>query len=382
VSRADRTDRPDPAPPAARREAAAGVEGPTDLPRRSWWSVLKRTVREVRDDNLTDWAAALTYYAVLALFPALVALVALVGLFGSYPQTTDALLDIVDDIGPESAVETFRGPIEEVVRQKGGAGALLGVGLLGALWSASGYVGAFMRASNVVYETEEGRRFWKLRPLQIGITLVMVIVAALVGASVALTGPLARSVGDVIGLGDTAVTLWNIGKWPVIALIVTTMFAFLYWVGPNVRQPSFRWITPGGVLALVTWLVASAGFALYVAFFGSYNKTYGSLGGVVIFLVWLWLTNLALLVGLEFNAELERGRELALGQPAEDELQLPPREAPRDDDEDRRDRADQAREIRLDVEDRQSTSAGAPNRGSSDERSSAFGMPPGNRSRA
>ena len=294
------------------------------------WATLKRTIRELRDDNLTDWAAALTYYSVLALFPGLIVLVAILGLVGQHPQTTNALLDIVRDIGPASAVDTFRGPIESVVKSNGGAGALLGVGLLFAIWSASGYIGAFMRAINVIYEVEEGRPFWKRRPLQIVITVAMVLLLALVAISIVVTGPLARSIGDVIGLGDTTITIWNIGKWPVIVAVVMGMFTVLYYVAPNVRQPRLRWVTPGGILAVLLWLVASAGFALYVANFGSYDKTYGSLGGVVVFLVWLWLSNLALLFGAEFDAELERSRELAAGLPAEDSLQLPERTPPKD----------------------------------------------------
>jgi membrane protein len=256
-------------------------------------------------------------------------LVALLGVLGTYPKTTNALLDIVRDLGPSSAVETFREPVEGVVRNKGGAGALLGVGLLFAIWSASGYIGAFMRASNVIYEVEEGRRFWALRPLQIVVTIVMVLATALVAMAIVVTGPLAQSIGDVIGLGDTAVTVWNIAKWPVLLLVVLTMIAFLYYAAPNVKQPGFRWITPGSVVAVVIWLVVSIGFGIYVANFGSYNKTYGTLGGVVIFLVWLWLTNLAILFGAEYNAELERSRELEQGLPAESELQLPPRREPK-----------------------------------------------------
>jgi membrane protein len=294
------------------------------------WATLKRTIRELRDDNLTDWAAALTYYSVLAIFPGLIVLVAILGLVGQHPQTTNALLDIVRDIGPASAVDTFRGPIESVVKSNGGAGALLGVGLLFAIWSASGYIGAFMRAVNVIYEVEEGRSFWKRRPLQVVITVAMVLLLALVAISIVVTGPLARSIGDVIGLGDTTITIWNIAKWPVIVAVVMGMFTVLYYVAPNVRQPRLRWVTPGGVLAVLMWMVASAGFALYVANFGSYDKTYGSLGGVIVFLVWLWLSNLALLLGAEFDAELERSRELAAGLPAEEELQLPERTPPKD----------------------------------------------------
>jgi len=307
-------------------------EKPTDLPARSWWGVLRRSVREFKDDNLTDWAAALTYYSVLALFPAMIALVAIVGLVGQYPETTNALLRIVNQLGPHSAVATFRGPITGVVRNKGGASALLGLGLLGAIWAASGYVGAFMRASNAIYEVEEGRPFWKLRPIQLGVTLLMVLATALVALAVVVTGPLARAVGDVIGLGSTAVTAWNIAKWPVLVVVVITMFGVLYYAAPNVRLHRFRWLTPGGVLAVVIWLVASGAFAFYVANFGSYNETYGSLGAIVIFLVWMWISNLAILLGAEFNAELERGRELAGGVPGADEsIQLPPRDAPKRD---------------------------------------------------
>ena len=293
------------------------------------WATLKRTIRESREDNLTDWAAALTYYAVLALFPGLIVLVAILGLAGQHPATTNALLEIVRDLGPASAVDTFRGPIESVVKSSGGAGALLGVGLLGAIWSASGYVGAFTRAANAIYEVEEGRPFWRLRPLQIAITVVMVVLLALVAMSIVVTGPLARSIGDVIGLGDTAVTTWNIAKWPVIVVVVMGMVAVLYYIAPNVRQPGLRWVTPGGAVAVLTWLLASAGFAIYVANFGSYDKTYGSLGGVVVFLVWLWLSNLAILFGAEFDAELERARELEAGLPAEETIQLPERTPPK-----------------------------------------------------
>lgn len=290
---------------------------------------LKRTIREFRDDNLTDWAAALTYYSVLALFPGLIVLVAILGLAGQHPRTTDALLDIVRDLGPESAVDTFRGPIEGVVKSNGGAGALLGVGLLAALWSASGYVGAFMRAANVIYEVREGRPFWKLRPLQVAVTLGMVVLLALVAVSIVVTGPLAESVGEQVGVGEGAVTAWNFAKWPVIALVVMGMFAALYYVAPNVRQPKFRWVTPGGVVAVLIWIAASIGFGFYVANFGSYNKTYGSLGGVVIFLIWLWVSNLAVLFGAELDAEIERSRELEAGLPAQDSLQLPERQAPK-----------------------------------------------------
>ena len=290
---------------------------------------LKRTVREFRDDNLMDWAAALTYYAVLALFPALIALVSIVGLFGDPDGTTEALSEVVSDLGPDSAADTFRGPIESITANRSTAGMLFFAGLAVALWSASAYVGAFIRASNVIYEVEEGRPFWKLRPLQITVTLVMVLLAALVSLALVLSGPLATSVGDAAGVSDSLVDTYRFAKWPLLALVVLLMVSLLYYASPNVKLPGYRWITPGSVLALALWVVASAAFGFYVGNFGSYDKTYGTLGGVVTFLIWLWITNIALLLGAELNAELERSRQLEAGIPGADEaIQLAPRETP------------------------------------------------------
>jgi membrane protein len=307
-------------------EQNGGPAAPGDIRARGWFSILKRTVTEFRDDNLTDWAAALTYYTVLSVFPALIALVSIVGLVGQNPQTTNALLKIIDDIGPSSAVDTFRGPIQALVTNKSGAGIALVFGLGLALWSASSYVGAFFRASNAIYERDERRPFWKLRPTQLAVTLVMVLLVALVGIAIVLTGPLASAVAKPIGLGGAAVTAWNIAKWPVLLAVVMLMLAILYYWAPNARPPKFRWITPGSVLAVIVWIAASAAFAVYVANFGSYNKTYGSLAGVVIGLIWLWISNIAVLLGQELNAELERERELQGGDPrAHRAIQLEPR---------------------------------------------------------
>jgi membrane protein len=323
--------------------AHSAPDKPTDLSKRSWMATLKRTFQEFKQDNVTDWAAALTYYAVLALFPALIALVAIVGLVADPATITNTLTKLVSSIGPASAVDTFKGPIQQITANRSTAGVALVVSLAGALWAASGYIGAFMRASNAIYEVDEGRPFWKLRPLQILVTLVMVLLVAVTVLALVVTGPLASAVGDAVGLGSTAVTIWDIAKWPVLIVVVLGMFGFLYHVSPNVRLPKFKWVTPGSVLALVTWVIASALFAFYVANFGSYNKTYGTLAGAVVFLVWLWITNIAILLGAELNAELERSREIEAGVPgAERELQLEPRAAPKDDgdqsDDDRRDR--------------------------------------------
>jgi len=301
-------------------------DSPADLSARRWIETLRRTVAEFRADNLTDWAAALTYYAVLSIFPALIVFVAIVGLVGQDPETVDAIAAIVADVTSQSTADSVRGTVESVIRAKGGAGALLGIGLVAAVWTASGYIGAFMRATNAIYEVREGRPFWKLRPLQIAMTIVAVLAVALVGMALVVTGPLARAIGDQVGLGDSAVTAWSIVKWPVMLVVVSLLFAGLYYLAPNVRQPRFRWITPGGVVAVLIWVITSAGFAVYVSNFGSYNKTYGSLGAAVTFLVWLWITNLALLFGAELDAELERSRELAAGRPAEEQILLPPRE--------------------------------------------------------
>jgi len=301
-------------------------DAPTHLPRRSWWPMLKRTVNEFREDNLTDWAAALTYYAVLAIFPALIALVSILGLVG--PSATDPLIDNLTELTPGPANEIITNAVDEITADQGTAGVAFVLGLLGALWSASGFVGAFSRASNVIYEIEEGRSFLKLRPQQLAITFVLIVLLAATALAVVISGPLAERVGDVVGAGEEAVTIWGIAKWPVMALAVIAIFAILYYAAPNVRQPGFRWITPGGVLALVLWLLSSAAFALFVANFSSYNATYGSIAGVIVFLVWLWISNLALLLGAEMNAELERSRELEAGVPEERTIALPAREEP------------------------------------------------------
>jgi membrane protein len=291
-------------------------EAPTDLGGRGWWAALKRTVREFKDDNLTDWAAALTYYSVLAIFPALIVFVSILGLVGE--SATRPLIDELGTVAPGPAREIFTSAIKNLEGSQGAAGVLFVVGLLAALWSASGYVGAFMRASNAIYDMEEGRPVWKTLPVRVGLTVVLLVLLAITTIAVVLTGDLAEEVGNLIGLGDMAVTAWNIAKWPVLLLVVSFMFALLYWTAPNVKQPGFRWLSPGGILAVVGWLIASAAFAFYVSNFGSYNKTYGTLGGVVVFLVWLWISNIVILLGAEFNAELERGRAIEGGMRPED----------------------------------------------------------------
>jgi membrane protein len=292
-------------------------EGPTDLGSGSKWGVLKRTVSEFREDNLTDWAAALTYYGVLAIFPALLALVSVLGLLGD--SATDTLIENINEVAPGSAKDIVTDAIRNLQSDQGAAGVLFVVGLTAALWSASGYVAAFMRASNSIYDVPEGRPIYKTLPVRVGTTIVLLLLLAATAIGVAVTGPVAEEIGKLFGLEGTAVDVWNIAKWPILLFLVSFMFAFLYWAAPNAKQPGFRWISPGGVLGVLIWVIASLAFAFYVANFASYNETYGSIGGVIVFLVWLWISNIAILLGAEFNAELERGRRIEAGEVDEDD---------------------------------------------------------------
>ena len=292
------------------------TESPTDLPGRSWLGALRRTVSGISQDNLTDWAASLTYYAVLAIFPALIVMVSVLGLIGD--SATEPLLDNLSKVAPGPANDIFTSAIKDIQGSQGAAGAFFVFGLLAAVWSASGYIGAFMRASNAIYEIDEGRPIWKTLPLRVGLTVLLMVLTAVSAIGVTLSGGLAEQAGNVFGVGDTAVQIWNIAKWPVLLLCVSFMIAVLYWAAPNVKQPGFRWITPGGLLAVLGWVIASIAFAFYVGNFGSYNKTYGALAGPIVFLVWLWISNLLILLGAEFNAELERGRAIEQGMHPED----------------------------------------------------------------
>ncbi len=312
--------------PVRRDYAPEGADAKTGL-----WPTLKRTLTEFQEDNLSDWAAALTYYGLLSLFPALIAMVSLLGIFGDPETTTQKLTEIITEIGPESGAETFKGPIESIVEDQTAAGFAFVFGLALALWSASGYVGAFIRASNIIYETPEGRPFWKLRPLQIAVTLAMITMMALLAVGLVLTGPVVSAIADPIGLSSTAVDVWNVAKWPVMAAIFILMVDVLYYASPNVKLRGFKWVTPGAIVSIVVWSIASALFALYVANFSSYDKTYGTLAGLVVLLLWFWITNLAILFGHQLNAERERSAEIDEGQPrAEKEIQLEPRDAPKD----------------------------------------------------
>ncbi|MFF3457427.1 YihY/virulence factor BrkB family protein [Streptomyces sp. NPDC002730] len=313
-------------------------DDPTEMQKKSWRAVLKRTVAEFKDDELADRAAALTYYGVLALFPALLVLVSLLGIAGE--SATKRVLDNIKKMTPGPARDVVSNAIEQL-QGNGGTGSVVAiVGLLVALWSASGYVAAFIRSSNAVYDVPEGRPVWKVLPVRLGVTLVLMTLACVSALIVVFTGGLAREVGTALGIGGTALTVWSIAKWPVLVVLVTIMIAILYWASPNAKGRGFKWITPGSFLALVIWMIASAGFALYVGNFASYNKTYGTLAGVIIFLVWLWITNLAILLGLEFDAEMVRERAIIGGHPKEEEPYVEPRDTRTWTDEERKEMGD------------------------------------------
>jgi membrane protein len=310
--------------PAARQTP----DSPTDVRPRSWLAVLRRVGSEFKNDNVTDLAAALTYYGVLAIFPALIALVSILGLVGH--SATQPLVDNLGKVAPGAARQIFTSALQNLQGSRGTSGVAFVAGLVGAIWAASGYIAAFMRASNAIYDIEEGRPIWKTIPVRLGVTIVMLLMLAISALAVVVTGGLAGQVGKLLGVGNSAVTVWDIAKWPVLLLVVSLMFSILYWAAPNVKHPGFRWLSPGSAFAVVLWLIASGLFALYVANFSSYNKTYGALGSVIIFLVWLWISNIAILLGAELNAELERERERQIvgGHPADEEPYVEPRDAP------------------------------------------------------
>ncbi|MEU8956546.1 YihY/virulence factor BrkB family protein [Streptomyces sp. NPDC048518] len=308
-------------------------DSPTKLPKRSWGAVLKGTVKEFQDDELTDRAGALTYYGILSLFPALLALVSLLGIVGQ--SASQKVLDGIEDLAPGSVRDILSSAVRQLQGNAGTGSVMAVVGLLLAVWSASGYVAAFIRSANAVYDMPEGRPVWKVLPIRLGVTVILMVLAVVSALIVVFTGGLAKEAGDLLGFGDTALTVWSIAKWPVLLILVTVMIALLYWATPNAKVRGFRWITPGSLLALLIWMVSSAGFALYVANFASYNKTYGTFAGVIVFLVWLWITNLAILLGLEFDAEMARQRAVAGGLPPDQEPYVEPRDTRAWDDEDR-----------------------------------------------
>jgi membrane protein len=301
------------------------ADSPTELRAGTWPATLKRTITQFVEDNLLQWAAALAFFTVLALFPAMLTLVALLGVIGG--PAIEPLIENVSRLAPGAARDIILDGLS-AVRDSERAGVALVVGLAAALWTASAYVGAFIPAANVVWDVREARPIWKKLALRIALTIGLLMLIAVAAITVVLTGPIAEQVGSVIGVGHVAVGVWQIAKWPFLALVVMTLLAILYWASPNVRHPGWRWVTPGSALALALWIVASVGLTLYVGTFSAYNETYGSIAAVIVFLVWLWLTNIAILLGAELDAELERTRAIEAGmRPPDKEPYLRPRDS-------------------------------------------------------
>jgi membrane protein len=295
----------------------AGPRSPTSFNARTWGKVLVRTAKQFQSDKLTVWAAALTYYGVLSLCPGILVLAAVLGLVND--RVIGELLGEVAPLMPGSVREILEAALENVRASPRKAGLAAILGLAVALWSASGYIDGFMQASNAIYDVPEGRPLWKRLPIRLGVTLATGTLLVLSTLIVVLSGRLAEALGSALGLTDTVVTAWKVLKWPVLAALIALLFAILYWATPNARQGGFRWISPGGAVAVLLWIIVSAGFGFYAANFGSYTATYGALGGVVVFLIWLWLSNLAILFGAELDAELERQRAIAAGHPPDKE---------------------------------------------------------------
>ena len=321
-------------------------DSPGEVAKPSWKYALRKTAREFTADQCTDLAAALTYYAVLSIFPPMIAIISLLGVVGQGERSTDTVLSLINQVAPGGTADVLRGPLEQFSSSPA-AGFALVFGILLAIWSASGYVGAFSRAMNRIYEIEEGRPFWKLRPVQLGVTIVSILLILIMVVILIVSGPVTDAVGSALGLGETVQIVWSIVKWPILALAAVLIIAILYYATPNAKQPKFRWISMGALVALVTLVIASFLFGLYVTNFSNYDRTYGSLAGVVIFLLWLWIANLALLFGGEFDAELERGRQLQAGIAAEEDIQLPPRDTRKSDKAAEKERADVADGRRL-----------------------------------
>jgi membrane protein len=307
----------------ARAEALGRIEAAHHVSwfRLPWGAILKRTLRSFSLDACTDLAAGLTYFAVLSLFPAIIALVSILGIIGQSKAGINALFGMVEQLAPGS-LNAVKAPIENVVASPA-AGWALAIGVVGAIWSASGYVGAFGRALNRVYGVAEGRTAFSLRRVQLGVTLASLVLIAVVAVLLVVSGPLASAIGDALHLGQTVQVVWAIVKWPVLVVALVLLVALLYYATPNVRQTRFRWLTTGSLTAIVLLAIVSALFALYVANFGNYNRTYGSLAGIIVFLLWIWIANVILLLGSELDSEIERVRQLVSGIDADAVLHLP-----------------------------------------------------------
>ncbi len=289
-------------------------------------STAKRTFKSFYDDQMTHHAAALTYYSLMSLFPALLMGMSLLGLLGQFPATYDAILSYLREVAPASTIDTIDASLRSALQSKGTAATALAVGLVTTLYGTTGALEAARRALNVVYETDEGRGFVRRKATDVGSTFLLGALILVTLILMFVGGGLAEDVFGFLDLGSTAALVWKILRWPAALAVAMLVFGFVYYVTPNVTQRKFKWITPGAVVGVLIWLLASAAFFLYVSNFGSINATYGGFAAAVVLLVWLWLTNSALLLGAELNAEIERTKELSEGVPMPETLQMPEKE--------------------------------------------------------
>lgn len=307
------------------RDDASGHDSPIRLSRDDWRVILTRTLHEYRINQVNDIAAALTFYTLLATLPATLAALAMLGIFGSAEAVVGDMLEVVAELGGGSVVDALSEPIDQLLNASH-AGLAFATGLVGALWATSGFVGSFGRGMNRIYDVEEGRPFWEMRPTMLLVSAALLVLGATAMACLIVTGPVAEATARVLGLDEGAAVWWDLGKLPLLAAIGVGVMALLYWAAPNVKRRNVRWISVGATGALLAWAITTALFALYVLGFGSYQRAYGVLGGAIAFLLWIWLSQLALIFGAVLDTEVERTRQLRSGIAAEEHVQLPLRD--------------------------------------------------------
>jgi membrane protein len=288
-------------------------------------AVAKRTLKAFYDDQMTHHAAALTYYVLMSLFPAVLLALSLLGLLGQYPETYNAIMDYLREVAPMSVVDPLDRSLRGALQSKGTAATALVIGVVVALYGTTGALEAARRALNVVFEVDGGRGFLRRKATDVASTVVLMVLVLASLIMVFVGGRFAEDLLGFIGLGSTAAQIWSIARWPGALAVAMLVFAFVYYVTPDVQQRSFRWVTPGAVVGVLLWLVASLGFSAFVSNFADVGALYGTFAGAIVLVAWLWLTNVALLLGAELNAEIEREQQLGEGVPRGETLNLPAR---------------------------------------------------------
>lgn len=288
-------------------------------------AIIKRTLRSFYDDQMTHHAAALTYYGLMSLFPALLLAISLLGLFGQYPATYDAIMGYLREVAPRSVLVPLDSSLRSALQSKDTAATAVAISVLVALYGTTGVLEAARRALNVVFEVKGGRSFLRRKVIDVASTFVLGALVIVSLVMVLVGGGFAEDLLGFLGLGSSAAQAWNIARWPGALAVAMLVFALIYYVTPDVQQRAFRWVTPGAAVGVLLWLVVSFGFSTYVSHFADVNAVYGAFAGAIVLVAWLWLTNVALLFGAELNAEIERENELAEGVPDEETLNRPAR---------------------------------------------------------